>query len=315
MQDRRLLHESGAGRLLVGIFVLIAAIGFGWLLVDQRQGPARYALYAEFDTLGNINEATQVKLRGFTIGKVDGIAFRPVPPAGEPHFLVRLGIVEAYPVPPGTVAQIQGSGLVGEAFVDLDVTEAVAGELTPGSHIQGRADEGMKNLMEKLRDAAEKLGRAGKGLGDADLGGKLGELNHSVTRVADDLERVSSNADSLLVTSRHLVQGVEPAIQHTLVQLDQSMARLSLTLSRTDTLVAATSEDVRNSVRALRLVIERLDQVLQRIDTLVLDKQAQLDETITNLHATSAAMRELGEHPWKLITGQGDPPPVPEEER
>tara|TARA_Y100000588_G_scaffold326049_1_gene360242 strand:- start:1038 stop:1367 length:330 start_codon:yes stop_codon:yes gene_type:complete len=88
--------------------------------------------------------------------------------------------------------------------------------------------------------------------------------------------------------------------------VDQSLDQLTQTLQRTDTLVVATSEDIQSSVRALRLVAERLDLVLQRVDALAQRKENEIDETLSNLHAASAAVRELSEHPWKLITGQGD---------
>ena len=63
--------------MLVGIFVLVAVLGFAWLLVSQGQGPAKYNIVAEFDVMGNIDEATKVKLRGFTIGQVVSIDYRP----------------------------------------------------------------------------------------------------------------------------------------------------------------------------------------------------------------------------------------------
>ena len=302
---RKLLHEFGRGHILVGLFVLAAIIGFTWLLVSQRTGPDRYDLIAEFDTLGNINEATKVKLRGFTIGQVKAVEFRPVAEEGEAHFLVQLGIEKKYPVPRGTVAEIRGSGLVGEAYVHLDVSDAGRESLPAGSRIVGRSDAGVKPLMDKIKEAAMKLGDAGQSLTKADLGGKLGGLGTNVSRIADDLGRVSQSADSLLLVSRRMMTGMEPGILRTLEGLDASMSRLSSTLGRTDTLVAATSEDVRSSVRALRLMVERLERVLERVDTLVQAEEAEIDETLTNLNAASAAVREISEHPWKLVTGQG----------
>lgn len=308
MEERVLLQDSPTGRLLVGIFVLLAAGGFGWLLMVQQAGPDTYRLVAEFDTLGNVNESTKVKLRGFDIGQVEEVLFRPVPPAGEAHFLVRLAIEEHYPVPVGVVAEIRGSGLVGEASVHLDVSGAGEGVLEAGTHIPGRSDTGMKTLMERAGQAASRLGAAGASISTADLGGKFGSISADVSRIADDMARVSASADSLLLAGRQVVSGVEPGLLSALEHLNQSMARLELTMARTDTLVAATSADVSGSVRALRLVAERLDQVLQRVDTLTLSKQAQLDSTLSNLHAASRSLREVSEHPWRLITGQDKPP-------
>lgn len=299
-----MLNESKTGHIMVGLFVVVAAVAFGWLLLSQQQGPDDYTIVAEFDTMGSINEATKVKLRGFTIGQVKGVVFRPRPPSGEAYFLVELGIDKRYEVPQGTIAEIRGSGLVGEAFVHLDVTEAGVLPLSEAARIKGRSDPGMKDLMTKIKDAAQKLGRAGSSLGSADLGNRLGSISQNVSRIADDLGRVTRSADSLLVVGRHMMHGMEPGLQRAVDGMDRSLEHLAMTLSRADTLIAGTSEDVRSSVRALRLMVERMEKILQRVDTLVQDKEQEIDETLTNLHEASSAVREITQHPWKLITGQ-----------
>ena len=138
------------------------------------------------------------------------------------------------------------------------------------------------------------------------MGGKLGRLTLDVSHIADDIGRVSASADSLLTASHEMMESMAPRIERALDGLDRNMQKLSQTLSRTDTLVAATSEDVQRSLHALRLVVERIESVLVRVDSLVQAKQGEIDETLTNLHAASAAVRELTEHPWKLMTGQGN---------
>jgi ABC-type transporter Mla subunit MlaD len=300
-------YESASVQIGVGLFVSVALIGFVWLLVVLRLGPDRYPLVAEFDILdAGINEATKVKLRGYTVGAVESIEFRPVPPEGEPYFLVTLGIETQYPVPRGAVARIRGSGLVGEKYVDLDVLAAERVPLAAGARVPGEADVEMKSLMDKLRDAAEKLGGAGKALRDAQLGERLGDLTVSVDRVADDLGTVSRSADSLLLAGRHTVIGLEPGMARSLQSLERTMARLAVTMERTDTLMAATSHDVQGAVRGLREVVQRLDGVLARVDTLVAVQQTRIDSTMVNVHASSAAVREISENPWKLLIGRGD---------
>lgn len=299
-------QESPTVQIGVGLFVSVAVVGFIWLLISLRLGPDRYPLIAEFDTLGGITEATKVKLRGFTVGQVASIEFRPMPAEGEAHFLVTLGIETAYPVPSGAFAEIRGSGLVGEAYIHLDVTAGDGAPLSAGAHIRGRSDETMKTLMTKVREAAEKLGGAGTALREAQLGDRLSDLTTSMAQIADNFGIASRSADSLLLAGRQVIVGLEPGLARSLESLDRTMARLVVTMARTDTLVATTSQDVQGSVRALRQTLEHLDAMLVRVDSLVADKQALLDETVDNLHATSAAVREITENPWKLIIGRGD---------
>ena len=146
-----MLNESKTGHIMVGLFVVVAAVAFAWLLFSQQQGPNDYSIVAEFDTMGSINEATKVKLRGFTIGQVKGVEFRPRPPKGEAYFLVELGIDKRYEVPQGTIAEIRGSGLVGETYVFLDVAEA--GVLLGESVGQKQADVGV--IFERGNAALE----------------------------------------------------------------------------------------------------------------------------------------------------------------
>lgn len=299
-------QESPTVQIGVGLFVSVAVVGFIWLLISLRLGPDRYPLVAEFDTLGGITEATKVKLRGFTVGQVTSIEFRPMPAEGEAHFLVTLGIETAYPVPSGAFAEIRGSGLVGEAYIHLDVTAGDGAPLSAGAHIRGQSDETMKTLMTKIREAAQKLGGAGTALREAQLGERLSDLTTSMAQMADNFGIVSRSADSLLLAGRQVIVGLEPGLARSLESLDRTMARLVVTMARTDTLVATTSQDVQGSVRALRQTLEHLDAMLVRVDSLVADKQVLLDETVDNVHATSAAVREITENPWKLIIGRGD---------
>jgi ABC-type transporter Mla subunit MlaD len=299
-------HGSPSMQIGVGLFVSVAVVGFIWLLISLRLGPDRYPLVAEFDVLGDISEATKVKLRGFTVGQVESIVFRPMPQRGEAHFLVTLGIETAYPVPSGVVAEIRGSGLVGEVYVHLNATAVDGPPLVAGDHIAGQSDEPMKELMAKIRDAAHKLGGAGTAISEAELGGRLTDLTTSIGQLAADLSIVSRSADSLLLTSRQTVVGMEPGLSRSLESLDHTMARLAVTMARADTMVAATSQDVQSSAEAMRQLVERLDALLVRVDSVMVGKQAQLDETVDNVHATSAAARAISENPWKLIIGRGD---------
>lgn len=313
MEERKLLHERGSGNALVGAFVLVAVLIFSWLLLFQRDRTDRYRLVAEFNTISDLNEGTKVKLRGFTIGQVEGIEFHPQPPSGQAFFLIELGIEKQYAVATGTVAEIRSSGLVGDAFIHLDVGQAKEAALPPGSHIKGRDAMGMKQLMVSITEMAHKLGGAGESIRRADLGYKLGRLGDSMHQVATGLERVSHSADSLLVVSREMVETLQPEVSRVLVGLEQNLGQLNRTIGHTDTLVMGSSADVERSLKALRQAVERLDQVLQRVDGMVQGKQAEIDSTLDNLHAASKAAREISEHPWKLITGQGKKEGVEEE--
>jgi phospholipid/cholesterol/gamma-HCH transport system substrate-binding protein len=305
MQERKLLHDRRSGHALVGLFVITACIFFIWLLLFQKEDRAHYQLSAEFNTISNLSEATQVKLRGFTIGQVESVQFRPSPGEGQAYFLVALGIEEVYQVPEGTIAEIRSSGLVGDTFINLDVSQAGKKPLAPGSRVRGRDEVGVKELVSSITEMAHKLGGAGESIRRADLGYRLGRLGDSMHRVAGSLELVAHSTDSLLVTSRLLVDRTGPRAESVLVQLQENLVQMNRAMRQTDTLVTGSRDDVHNSLKALRSAVERLDAVLGRVDSMVAHKEGQIDSTLGNLHSASESVRDITAHPWKLLTGQG----------
>ena len=303
MPPKKLLYERNSGHLMVGVFVIVAILLFGWLLIRQG-GAERYTITAGFNTITNVNEATSIRLRGFTVGQVERIAFRPQPPDGETYFLVEMGIEDEYPVFAGTFAEIQSSGLVGDSFINLNVSEAESAVLEAGATIEGRDAPGMKQLVATLTAMAHKLGGAGESIRRADLGYKLGRLGDSFHRVATTLDRVGASADSLLRASRDLVVGVEPEVVSVLKNVDHTLGQLQNTIGHADSLVVSSGSDVQSSIKALRASVERLDTLLRRVDTLMQGKEREIDRTLSNLHAASESVREISQHPWKLLLGQ-----------
>lgn len=289
----------------MGVFVLAALFFFAWLLLFQQDDVERYEIVAEFNTINNLSEATQVKLRGFTIGQVLDVAFDPQPAPGAAYFRVVMGIIKKYPVPVGAIPEIRSSGLVGDTFIHLDVSQATDSVLPTGARIKGRDALGMKELVASLTEMAHKLGGAGESIRRADLGYKLGRLGDSGHLIVSSLDQVAQSADSLLVATRALVEMMGPGVEGVLAGLQASADQLNITMQHADTLVVGSQQDVRQSLQSLRRAVARLDKVLQRVDRMVSYKEAELDSTLTNLHAASKAVREISEHPWKLIIGQG----------
>ena len=303
MQERKLLHERRSGYAAVGAFVVGAVLFFVWLLLLQRDDTPKYDLSVEFNSINNISEATLVKLRGFPIGKVKSVEFRPQPPSGEAHFIISIEVEKEYPVPEGVIAEIRSSGLVGETFIDLNVSQAGKKALSPGSRIRGRDDIGVKELVENIKVMAHKLGGAGESIRQADLGYRLGRLGDGIHRVAGGMERVSASTDSLLLASRVMVQQTTPQTEALLSEMRVSIERMSGVMSQADTLVRGSRQDVQGALLALRESVEKLNGVLGKVDSMVTRKEAQIDSTLDNIHSVSESVREISQHPWKIITG------------
>tara|TARA_B100001250_G_scaffold142085_1_gene121578 strand:- start:7997 stop:8977 length:981 start_codon:yes stop_codon:yes gene_type:complete len=306
MQKRTLLHERPSGHVMVGLFVVAAVFLFTWLLVFKEEKVERYELIAEFNTISNISEATKVKLRGFTIGQVQSVEFRPRPPIGEAYFLVTMAIEKIYPVPVGVIAEMKKSGLVGDTFIDLDVSQVIDGVVEAGSRIRGREKGAMNELMTRLTEMAHKLGAAGESIRRADLGYRLGRIGDGIHRAANGVQLVSTSADSLLDASRVMVNRATPEVEKLLVQIRHSTEAAGRMLGNVDTVVVNSREDVQLAIAGLSSALQHLDSVLGRVESFVEQKEGQIDSTLNNLHSTSQSARELAARPWKFFTGTSE---------
>src|SRR6059058_2565504 len=106
--------------LLVGLFVLagLGAVAYLSLSVGGLSygGPARMALYADFDEIGGLKPRAQVVISGVKVGQVDSISL------GETYRArVRLVLDPGLKLPVDTSASIMTAGLLGDRYVSLQL--------------------------------------------------------------------------------------------------------------------------------------------------------------------------------------------------
>src|SRR5439155_946211 len=106
--------------LLVGLFVLagLGAVAYLSLSVGGLSygGPARMALYADFDEIGGLKPRAQVVISGVKVGQVASITL-----ADSYRARVRLDLEDRLKLPIDTSASIMTSGLLGDRYISLQL--------------------------------------------------------------------------------------------------------------------------------------------------------------------------------------------------
>jgi len=106
--------------LLVGLFVLagLGAVAYLSLSVGGLSygGPARMALYADFDEIGGLKPRAQVVISGVKVGQIGSIRLDQGYRAR-----IQLDVDAALKLPIDTSASIMTAGLLGDRYVSLQV--------------------------------------------------------------------------------------------------------------------------------------------------------------------------------------------------
>ena len=118
--------------LSVGAFMLAGMLALGYLALTlgdlQFSSPERYDVNARFSSVSGLKQGDTVRVAGVSVGEVRDIALVDF------YAQVTLSLDPDVKLPKDTMASIQSSGLLGDAFVAL-TPGAAEGDLAAGDHI------------------------------------------------------------------------------------------------------------------------------------------------------------------------------------
>jgi phospholipid/cholesterol/gamma-HCH transport system substrate-binding protein len=100
----------------VGLFVILGMGALAYLSITLggvELGRATYPIHARFSSVGDLKKGDAVKLAGVNVGEVTAIELVDYTAA------VELGLSRTVELPTDTIASIQTSGLLGDAYVSL----------------------------------------------------------------------------------------------------------------------------------------------------------------------------------------------------
>ncbi len=147
------MKQYKVNTVLVGLFTSIIILILAFLLIWQSNLFIRvsgYELIGRFDSVGGLLTQSEVRFRGYRVGRV--IDIQPQKDA----ILVRFSVMNDVQIPHGSSLRVIFDGLVGEKYVDIIPDPNALEYLSPGEVLVGYStagiadfvDVGTKNLAE-----------------------------------------------------------------------------------------------------------------------------------------------------------------------
>jgi phospholipid/cholesterol/gamma-HCH transport system substrate-binding protein len=295
------------GDLAVGALVLGAvAIALGstiWFAPAVTDTTVTY--YTEFDRIEGMAVQSEVRLRGFTVGRVSAI--EPVRAKNGYRFRVamrldaRLENGDRFEVPRGTTAQLVPPAVLGAASIALESPDSATGNLAPGSTIPGTRSTAVMDQLNKL----------------------AGDLNTDVRRVIvstlgllDSLKRTATVATSALSAAEGAVRTTQDALPRLFASVERDLATADTLLKGLQQVTPATLK-VADSVA---LLLSDSRKSLAQLTSLATSREPELSRIVANLDTSAVLLRhfagEVSRSPMRAITGvmpptPRDPPPTP----
>jgi len=290
--------------IFVGAFVVVAiAVLVGVILIKRGADIGHYSIIAEFESITSVSEGTKIKLRGFEVGKVKRIEFRPEGFRPGVYFQVKLAIRERYSLFEGTKVRIKSAGFVGETFLDLDVSEGAAVRLEDGDVISGVGAFDTGILTRKVSVLLDKMALLADDFRDADLGGKLRKFVEKTGEISRGVRRLADRGDVFFGGLSATLDTLRPEMQSVLSTLDEDLKEAGALTGDLREILADNKDPIARSLDSLEESLKRLEKVLANVDSLTTDNYQELDTALKNMESASASLRDLAKHPWKIMFG------------
>jgi ABC-type transporter Mla subunit MlaD len=317
--------------MLVGIFVLVA-IGLLAAIIIVKQGFSfgYYPIRVAFGSITNINEGTKVRLKGYEIGRVERINFYYEPKDPRDYrldegmykegiyFIVELAIKNEYQLHKGVKVKIKSSGVVGDNFLDLDTSEQEASILPPGAIIRGEDVFDMSIFLVKTREMIEGVTDMARGgtdmakgihamaqnIKEAEFGGKVGRFVEVIRKISDDFKHLTLNVQPVLDNANAVVLDARPRINESITQLNTSLVEAQNMILDMRTMIQDNNASMKRSMETVERNLVQLNEIIVKMDTMTTENRDEINAVLRNLLDASASVKDLAEHPWRIISGR-----------
>jgi len=162
----------------VGVFVLAALATMGatiFLIGEERRAfSSKETYYSVFKDVQGLRRGSPVRMGGVDIGSVSEVAYGQN--AKDSEIYVRMSIVstEARRIRGGSVATIEGKGLLGDKMIVVTVGSMAKPELPAGSRVPSKEGDDMSVMISKLGTVAAQAERV------------MTNLEHTTSSLADE---------------------------------------------------------------------------------------------------------------------------------
>src|SRR5687768_8886683 len=200
-----------------GAFVTVSVLLFtaALFMIGERRMlfERRFPVYAEFQSLGQLENGAVVRVSGLDAGEVTAIE---IPPSPEGKFRVRMEVREALHqlVRTDSVATTQTEGLVGGIFVNISGGTDAMPPVAEGGVILSREPFLISDLLQQASDTVTLVNTTVASLtGDVQLAVKqiaaiADESNGLVRDIRPDLTAIARNGSQISAQTREILSAI-----------------------------------------------------------------------------------------------------------
>ena len=284
--------------LYVGMFLVatVALVAIA-LITTSGWGVDRYDVYIRTENTQDITVDGKIYMQGLEVGRVAGIAPRPVGEAGKLEFIIRMSLLDRFPdgtplrLPRGTTAQVT-SGLLGGAQVQLAVASGSGGTLAPGDTIN----------MVRGTSPLEAFGALAHDL--------KGTIENALVSATGTLNAIRGLADSLKVTTgtaRRFLAATQPGTEKILNGVAVNLDRLRLVLDSANARTGLTFAQVNSTVAQGRTLLASVDSLTRLLIAMGGENRPEVNAMIVNFRNISTqlgyVLEQLSRRPMRFISG------------
>jgi phospholipid/cholesterol/gamma-HCH transport system substrate-binding protein len=107
--------------IVVGFFLVIGFLAFGWLALQLGEvpwvtGSKAYTLTAEFNNISGVKTGADVQISGVTVGKVRQLSLNT-----HSQAVVGMQIERGIKIPVDSVASVKSQGIIGDKYIQISL--------------------------------------------------------------------------------------------------------------------------------------------------------------------------------------------------
>ncbi|MGK7884803.1 MAG: MlaD family protein [Crocosphaera sp.] len=272
----------------IGIFALVGLIIFGGIVVWLRGGiigQQTYQFFADFENVNGLQIGAPVRYRGVAVGKILGLQ----PSSNGVTVAVEISSTELR-IPKDSKVQINRSGLIGEASVDITPSRELSKDalaIDPASKDCAKAEEILCNNDQGIKgergsQLIEALTRLSNTYSNPEFVGNLNAAAKNVAKAGDKIATLSQEVTELSKAARGEIGGVSDLVSSA-EQATQDASQLMINLN---TVLSENRTDINRTVSSAANLISNLDG-------LVSENRGNIVNTLSSIENTSDQVRLL----------------------
>ena len=284
--------------LYVGLFLVgCVALVLVALIATSGWGVDRYDVFVRTEDAQDVAVDSKVFMQGLEVGRVAGIAPRPIGEAGRLEFIVRVSLLDRFPdgtplrLPRGATAEVV-SGLLGGATIQLTVKPGSGGSLAPGDTIE----------MTRGTSPIEAFGALAN-----DLKGTIQQTLVSATATLNSVRGLTDSLQVATGTARRFLVSAQPGTERILDGVSANLDRLRSILDTANARTGPTLAQLNSTMVQGQKVLVSVDSLTHLLTAMGGENRPEINEMIVNFRNISAqlgyVLEQISRRPLRLISG------------